>query len=89
MEIISGHAEVQAKAKSHRRFGPGGDTTRNHRFEHLRGGNDRLAGKIGFGDELLLRVRNRFDRHFHAEIAACDHNPVSGCQNFVEVSQRV
>ena len=61
----------------------------DHGFEHLRGGDDRLAREAGLGDELLLQDGHFLDRHFHAEVAARHHDAVRRLQDFVEVLERV
>ena len=66
-----------------------GRRLRDHRFEHLRGGDDRFAREVRFRDELLLRVRDFLDRHFHAEIAARDHDAIGHREDFIVVRQRV
>ena len=71
------------------RLGARGQAAGDHRFEHLRGGDDRLAREVGLRDELLLRDGDLLDRHFHAEIAARDHDAVGRGEDLVEVLERV
>ncbi len=61
----------------------------DHGFEHLRGGDDRLAREAGLGDELLLQDGHFLDRHFHAEVAARHHDAVRRLQDFVKVLEGV
>ena len=72
-----------------RGLGPCGQTAGRHGFEHLRGGDDRLADAAGPGDELLLDHGNLFNRHFHSEIAARHHDAVCRFQNLVEVFEGI
>ena len=58
-------------------------TARDHRFKHLRRSDHRFAGKVRFRNQLLLRVRDFFDRHLHAEIAARHHDAIASSENFI------
>ena len=57
----------------------------NHRLQHLRRSNHRLAPHTCTANYMLLNDRNFFRRHFHAEIAARHHHAVSSFQNFFEM----
>ena len=57
----------------------------DHRLEHLRGGDHRLAPGGGAADDMLLDDRNFFGRHFHAQIAARHHDSVGGFENFFQM----
>ena len=71
------------------RFRARGQTAVGHRLEHLRRGDDWLAGQVRFCDQLLLQGGDRFDRHFHAEIAARDHDAVTRGENLVVMLERI
>jgi hypothetical protein len=45
----------------------------DHRFEHLRRDNNRLAGQARHAINPLLQTRNFFERHLDSEVAARDH----------------
>ena len=62
---------------------------RSHRLQHLRRRDHRLTDKAGAGDELLLQDGHLLDRHFHAEVAARNHDSVAGLENLVKALQRV
>ncbi len=66
-------------------FGARGARVFDHRFEHLRGGDDRLAPGGGAADHVLLNHRNFFRRHLDAEIAAGDHDSVGGFEDFFQM----
>ena len=50
----------------------------SHGIEHVRRGDDRLAGQTGFQDEPFLHVGHFFQGDFDAEIAAGNHDAVEG-----------
>ena len=60
-----------------------------HGFEHLRGGDDRLAGRVGRGDEALLQERHLRRRQLDAEVAAGHHNAVGHRQDICEGLDRL
>ena len=66
-------------------FGARGARILDHRLEHLRGGDDRLAPSGGAADHMLLDDGNFFGRHFDAEIAAGDHDSVSDFEDFFQM----
>jgi len=68
-------------------FGASGEAAGNHGLEHLRRGDNGFAGATGAGDQLFLPECHFFDRDFHAEIAAGDHNAVGGAENLVKIGQ--
>ena len=57
-------------------FGARRHRARDHRFQHLRGDDDRLAGAAAGARHFLLHAGDFFQRHFDAEIAARDHQRV-------------
>ena len=57
----------------------------DHRLQHLRGRDDRLAVLGGAANDVLLNGGNLFRRNFHAQIAARHHDAVGDLQNAVEV----
>src|SRR5579864_5194965 len=57
----------------------------DHGFEHLGGGDDRLAPGGGAADDVLLNDGNFFGSHLNAEIAAGDHDSVGGFENFFQM----
>lgn len=57
----------------------------DHRFQHLRSGNDLLARIIYLFDNHLLQHRHILKRNFHAHIAARDHNAVGYAQDLIDV----
>ena len=61
-------------------FGAGGDEGFDHRFEHVRRDDHRLAVGAGDADDAALGDRHLFGREFDAEIAARDHDarPTAG-----------
>ena len=67
-----------------RHFGTGRDRRGDHRFEHLRRDHDRLAGAPAGAGDLLLDARNLLQRHFHAEIAAGDHQRIRNLDDLGE-----
>ena len=65
------------------------DAARDHRFEHLRRGDDGLARAIALCDDLFLNDRHGLDRHFGSEIAARDHDSVGAFDDAVELDERL
>ena len=57
----------------------------DHRFEHLRRGDDGLTILRGATDDLLLNGGDFFRRHFNTEIAARNHDAVGNFKNRVEM----
>ena len=57
----------------------------DHRLEHLRGGDDRLAPGAGTANHVLLNDRDFFRGNFDAQIAAGDHHSVGGLENFFQM----
>ena len=62
-----------------------GAGTDDHRFKHLRGGDDHLARLIAAADEALLQAGQAFVGDFHAHVAAGDHDAVAVFEDFVEM----
>ena len=60
----------------------------DHGLQHLRGGDDRFSPPVGPAHDVLLHDRDSFDGHFHAQIAARDHDAVRRVENLVEPLQR-
>ncbi len=60
----------------------------NHRFQHLRRGNDRNAACVGKIDDTLLNRRHPFERHFDAQIAARNHDHVGNGKNIFDILDR-
>ena len=61
----------------------------DHRFQHLRCDDDRLAGAAAGPRHALLRARHPFDRQFDAKIAARHHDGVGDVENVVEMVERL
>ena len=53
----------------------------DHRFQHLGGDHDRLAGAATRACHLFLHAGNPFQRHFHTQVAPRDHERVSYFEN--------
>ena len=70
-------------------FGPGWTWTGCHRIQHLCGRDDRNSQTVGFADQLLLKQRNLFGRHFHAEVAPRHHHAVTQWKNRVDLIDRL
>ena len=60
----------------------------DHGLQHLRGRDHRLRPAIGLANKVLLDDGDLFDRHFHAQIPARNHDPVGGVEDFVDAFQR-
>ena len=56
-----------------------------HGFQHLRRSNDGFSCFAAFFYEFFLDTRKFFKIHFHAHVAAGDHDPVRKCQDLLEV----
>ncbi len=65
-------------------FGAGRNRRRDHRFQHLRGNDHRLAGAAAGADQLLLDAGNRFKRHFDTEVAASHHQRIGKLDDFLD-----
>jgi hypothetical protein len=61
----------------------------DHRFQHLRGDHHRFAGAAARARHLFLHAGHFFQRHFHAEISARDHQCVGEIHDFVEAMDRL
>ena len=70
-------------------LGAGGPRILDHRFQHLRRGDDRLAILRGAADDVLLDRGHLLRRDFDAEIAARDHDAVGDFEDGVEVFDRL
>src|SRR6478736_4372595 len=57
----------------------------DHRFQHLRSGNDRLEIFRCAANNVLLNRGNFLRWHFDAKIAPSNHDSVSGLKNAVQV----
>src|SRR5579872_2902337 len=66
-------------------LGARGARVLDHRFEHLRSGDDRLSPGGGTPDDVLLNDGNFFRRDFHAKVAAGDHDSVGRFKNFLQM----
>ena len=58
--------------------------TLDHRFQHLRGDDDRLGRGAAPARQPLLDRRQHLDRKFDAQIAPRNHDPVGLLEDFVE-----
>ena len=56
-----------------------------HGLQHLGRCDDRLACPAAFLDEFLLDTGKLFKIHFHAHVAASDHDPIGKGQYFPEI----
>ena len=61
----------------------------DHRFEHLRRDDDRLAEPARGAGDALLQARHLLERHFDAEIAARHHQRVGDLDDLVETGDRL
>ena len=61
----------------------------DHRLEHLRRRDHRLAALEGAQDDPLLQERHRDRTHLDPEIAACDHHRVCLAQDVVQHGDRL
>ena len=66
-------------------FRAGGTRILGHGFEHLRGGDHRAASLPGAGDDHFLHDGHALGIHFHAEVAARDHDAVGDAQDGVQI----
>ncbi|KAI6755395.1 hypothetical protein HG531_004501 [Fusarium graminearum] len=66
-------------------FGTGGAGVLDHGLEHLSGADDRLAGKVAHGNELLLGSENLSSGDLNTEITTGHHDTVCGLENLAEV----
>src|SRR5580658_319338 len=66
-------------------FGARGARVFDHRLEHLRSGDYRLAPGGGTADYVLLNDGDFFRGHFYAEVAAGDHDSVGCFENFFQM----
>ena len=67
------------------RFCTGRARVLNHRIQHLRRGDNRLARRNAALNQLLLQARHILQRHFYAQIAARHHHAVHHAENLVNV----
>ncbi len=72
-----------------RGFGPGGPGIAHHTFEHLGGGDHRLARLVAAADDALLDQRHLLRTHFHPQVAPGHHDAVGHLENGVEVGDRL
>ena len=70
-------------------FGARRHRARDHRFQHLRGDDDRLAGAAAQARHVLLHAGDLFQRHLDAEIAARDHQRIGEIEDIVEPRHRL
>ena len=70
-------------------LGAGRHRAQDHRFEHLGRHHHWLAGAAGGARHLLLDAWHLFERHFDAEVAACDHQRVSQVENIGQAAYRL
>ena len=68
-------------------LGPGRCRRRDHRLEHLRGGDDRHARLDAGPDDVLLHVGHVLQRALDAEIATGHHDGVGHAQDGAEVDR--
>ncbi len=61
----------------------------DHRFQHLGGDDDRLAGAAAGPRHLLLHAGDFFQRHFDAEIAARHHQRIGEFENVGQPRHRL
>src|SRR4051812_1509675 len=70
-------------------LGARGARVLDHGFEHLCGGDDRLAPGCRPSDHILLNDRNFFGRHLDAKISTGDHDTVRDFEDFFQVINRL
>ena len=68
------------------RFGPGRPWVDHHRFQHLRGGDDRFADQVAAADQHLLNDRHIFGGNLDAQVAARHHHAIGHLQNIVDIA---
>lgn len=68
---------------------PGGAGVRDHRLEHLGGGDHRLAMPVGALDQSLLHERYLLERQLDAEVTARHHQGVGHLDDLIEVPEHV
>ena len=71
-----------------RGFGARGHRRADHRFEHLRGDDHRLAQPAAGAHDALLDRRHLLGRHLHAEVAARDHHRVGLGEDRIQALDR-
>jgi len=71
------------------RFRPGGPGLVGHALQHLGGDDDRNACPTTTADDLFLKHADPLDIHLDTQIAASDHDRVGGCQDVIEVVERL
>jgi hypothetical protein len=69
-------------------FGTGRDGRRDHRFQHLRRDDHRLAGLAARPRHPLLQPRYLFQRHFHAKVAPRHHQGVRLLEDDIQMLHR-
>ena len=72
-----------------RDLGAGRHRRGDHRFQHLRGDDHRLAGAAGGAGDLLLDAGHLLERHLDAEVAAGDHQRVGELDDRGEALDRL
>ena len=72
-----------------RHFGAGRHRRGDHRFQHLRRHDHRLAGAAAGARDLLLDAGHGFQRHLDAEVAARHHQRVGQLDDLVEPGDRL
>ena len=71
-----------------RGFGTCGQGRVNHRFQHLRGHDHRLAYVVAFENELLLYNGDFLYGYLHAQVAPGNHHAIRCLQYRVKIIQR-
>ena len=61
----------------------------DHRLQHLRRDDHRLAGGLASADQVLLDDRHLGHVHLHAQIAAGDHQAIGGFDDRVDLVERL
>ena len=68
-------------------LGPGGARIAHHRFQHLGGGDHRLAPLVAGGDQAFLDGGHFFGRHLDPQVAPGHHDAVGRIDDGVDVLQ--
>ncbi len=79
---------VEDRVRHIAHLGTCGRRRRDHRLEHLGGGDHRNAGLDAVPDDAFLEVRDVLDRAVDAEVATSDHHDVGGGDDLVQMVDR-
>ena len=80
---------LEDRGRDIRHLGSGGHRAADHGFQHLGCYHHRLAGPTRGAGHQLLHAGHFFQRHFHAEIAACDHERIGNFDDLAQAMHRL